>query len=78
MDMADVPTKREPGGRKGNQGLALHGVVSGRARGPIKAEPLVGIRRREVPAVTEAEVTVEVAETVISARIRRMTMMRKM
>ena len=77
----------ELGGRKGNQGLALHGAVSSRARGPTREEsavrsrgrrgavegPLVGIRRREVPAVTEAEVTVEVAETVTSARIREMT-----
>ena len=45
-------------------------------RGAVE-EPLVGIRRREVPAVTEAEVTAEVAETVISVRIRGMTMMRK-
>ena len=85
VDMADVPTEREPVGRDGNQGPALHGIDSGRARGPTRKEgavrsrgrrgaveePLVGGHRLEAPVATGVTVTVEVAGTAISARIRR-------
>ena len=72
--------------RKGEQGLARRGIVSGRARGPIREEgavrnkgrrgageePPEGVRRLEAPAVVEMEVIVEVAVTATFARTRRM------